>query len=168
MLAIIEPGLKGRKQWLYADNDIEAIYTNHAGKKRHCFMGKKGGSERNKRDKYTLEQLRMWAQMIRLGKHDSTDEPPDKPFWRGCKRQQESSQASPPSKRPSVVLSANSPSRKVSIWSELLEQLAKWHNLSECGVVPSGEYEDLKKKILSDIKSCHAKIEHLCTHSRNQ
>ena len=36
MLAIIiEPGhgLKGCKQWLYADNDIDAMYTKHAGKK---------------------------------------------------------------------------------------------------------------------------------------
>ena len=39
--------------------------------------------------KYTFEQLRMWAQMIRLGKHESTDEPPDKPFWCGHKCQQD-------------------------------------------------------------------------------
>ena len=36
--------------------------------------------------KYTLEQLRMWAHLIQMGKHSSTDEPPDKPFWQGRKR----------------------------------------------------------------------------------
>lgn len=29
--------------------------------------------------KYTLEQLRMWAHLIHMVKHSSIDEPPDKP-----------------------------------------------------------------------------------------
>ena len=95
----------------------------------------------------TLEQLRMWAQMIRLGKHESTDDPPDKPFWRGRKCQQDVSYLSPSPKRASI-----SPSKKVSVRSELLDQLTKWHNLSECGVVSHEEYEELKKKILEDIR----------------
>ena len=100
--------------------------------------------------KYTLEQLRMWAQMIRLGKHESTDEPPDKPFWRGCKRQQDTTSSSmvdaPLDKRASVSSSVSiSPSEKVSVRSELIDQLAKWHKLNEAGVVSDTEYEDLKK-----------------------
>ena len=63
-------------------------------------------------NKYTLEQLRMWDQMIRIGKHESTDNLSDKPFWSGIHCWQDSFQASPP-KRPLVALSANSPPRKV-------------------------------------------------------
>ena len=79
----------------------------------------------------------------------TTDDPPDKPFWRGRKRQQDSSQSSSPTSKRSS--NAVSPSKKVSIRSELLDQLSKWHKLSECRVVSNTEYEDLKKKILSDI-----------------
>ena len=93
----------------------------------------------------------MWAQMIRLGKHESTDDPPDKPFWRGRKRQQDVSCLSPSPKRASFRPDV-SPSKKVSVRSELLDQLTKWHNLSECGVVSHEEYEELRKKILGDIK----------------
>ena len=93
----------------------------------------------------------MWAQMIRLGKHVSTDEPPDKPFWCGRKRQQNSVSQSPPAKRvPSTT--GVSPAKRVSVRSELLDQLAKWHKLNEGGVVSNEEYEELKITILSDIK----------------
>ena len=98
----------------------------------------------------------MWAQMIRLGKHESTDDPPDKPFWRGRKCQQDVSYLSPSPKRASI-----SPSKKVSVRSELLDQLTKWHNLSECGVVSHEEYEELRKKILGDIKHNYVIIENL-------
>ncbi len=36
--------------------------------------------------KFTPEQIRMWAQLIHMGKQKSTDDPLDKPFWCGCKR----------------------------------------------------------------------------------
>ena len=38
---------------------------------------------REKHDKYTDEQLRSWAHMYIMKKHDSLEVPPDKPFWRG-------------------------------------------------------------------------------------
>ncbi len=77
--------------------------------------------------------------MIRLGKHESTDDPPDKPFWRGRKRQQDACHR----RRKGLPFLLR---RKCS------ELLTKWHNLSECGVVSHEEYEELKKKILEDIK----------------
>ena len=44
------------------------------------------------------------------------------------------------------------PNECLYIRSELLDQLAKWHKLSEAGVVSDMEYEGLKKKnFLSDI-----------------
>ena len=39
-----------------------------------------------------------------------------------------------------------SPAKKVSVRSELLDQLAKWHGLNETGVVTDAEYEDLRRK----------------------
>ena len=90
----------------------------------------------------------MWAQMIHLGSHDSLDEPPDKPFWTGRRHHHDR-------KRQYVetVSTASPPKRsKVSVRSELLAQLDKWHKLSEAGVVGDSEYEDLKNNILSDIK----------------
>lgn len=94
----------------------------------------------------------MCAHMIRLGKHDSVDEPPDMPFWRGRKRQQASSESSvQPTKKVAIADVATSTSR-VSVRSELLDQLSKWHKLSMDGVVSDAEYEELKKTILSDIK----------------
>ena len=101
----------------------------------------------------------MWAHMIRLGKRESTDESPDKPYWRSRRRHQTTVTLSelPPAKK--VASSVNkgtgacvSPTKKVSVQSELLNQLAKWHKLNETGVVTDVEYEDLKKAILSDIK----------------
>lgn len=85
----------------------------------------------------------MWAHVIHSGKHTSIDEPPDKPFWRGRKRKL--------SEQPQVGYGI-SPTKKVSVRSELLDQLSKWHKLSEAGVVSSSEYDELKQKILSDIK----------------
>ena len=34
-------------------------------------------------DKYSPEQLRSWAHMYIMKKHDSLEDPPDKPFWKG-------------------------------------------------------------------------------------
>ena len=45
-----------------------------------------------------------------------------------------------------------SPGRKVSMRTELIAQLEKWHTLLENGAVAQGDYEELKTKILSDIK----------------
>ena len=173
-IGYIEPGhgLKGRKQWINIDDDVDVMYSKYAGKTAimlwaySCVLtssknsGKKTGnfekhqavlSEVEEKydelrekhgNKYTLEQLRMWAQIIRLGKHESTDDPPDKPFWRGRKRQQDVSCLSLSPKRASFRPDV-SPSK---------DQLTKWHNLSECGVVSHEEYEEFRKIILGDIK----------------
>lgn len=175
-IGYIEPGhgMKGKKQWLITDDDIEEMYKKH-GILLWAYSFMNSSTKTKKMDstfaehmkslldadekydelcekhgnKYTLEQLRMWAQLIRYGKHDSTDEPPDKPFWKGHKRHDVSQV--PSAKRFATVANV-SPIKKVSVRSELLDQLAKWHKLNENGVVSNEEYEELKKTILSDIK----------------
>ena len=153
-IGYLEPGhgMKGRKQWLNTDDDVEVMYEKHAGnyiqlwsyshsnnKGRQNQGIKAGGSNfqdhkeclskvdeiynqlRQKHGStYTLEQLRMWAQMIRLGKHESIDHPLDKPFWCGRKRQQ-SALTQPPAKRVGIfTISSVSPSKRISVRSELL------------------------------------------------
>ena len=132
-LGYIEPGhgVKGMKHWLNNDDDIDEMYTKHVGKRNILLWayshiknpGKKGESnfEAHKKSlievdekydelrkkhgtKYTLEQLRMWAHMIRLGKHESTDKPPDKPFWCGRKRQCAVSEIPKPVKKTLLLL----------------------------------------------------------------
>ena len=34
------------------------------------------------KDVYSCEQIRAWAHLIQMGKHESYTTPPDKPFWR--------------------------------------------------------------------------------------
>lgn len=55
-------------------------------------------------------------------------------------------------KRQCLSIRNVSPIEKVSIRSELLDQLAKWHKLNENGAVTKEEYEELKISILTDIK----------------
>lgn len=114
---------KGKKQWLITDDDVEEMYKKHLGKRSiqlwaySCVQSNKTKSAKrvdstyaeslddaNEKfdelcekhgDKYTPEQLKMWAQYIRLGKHDSTDEAPDNPYWKGRKRQGTHSEVPP-------------------------------------------------------------------------
>lgn len=134
-------GLKGKKQWLHSNDDLAVMYEKHAGRrsillwaysvsgKEKSTSQKKGTNyEEHRRSlsevdekyealrkkhgtKYSPEQLRMWAQLIRLGKHESMEEPPDKPFWRGRKRRHDSD-----SQPASNVIS---PKKKISVRSEI-------------------------------------------------
>lgn len=74
--------------------------------------------------------------MINTHKHDSFDIPPDKPFF-GKKRKE------------GVGVS---PGKRISLRSECINQLDKWHQLKERGVISSDQYEELQKTILTDIK----------------
>lgn len=101
--------------------------------------------------KYTPEQLRAWSHMIRLKTHDSLDIAPDKPFFRGSKREGSTLSDDPASKRERVSAGV-SPGRKVNIRSELINQLDKWHKLLNADVISQQEYDELKLKIMEDIQ----------------
>ena len=87
----------------------------------------------------------MWAH---LDKHASLDEPPDKPFFRGCKRPTNELDA-PNSTKTHII--SNSPGQKVLIRTELIDQLEKLNQLCVSSVIDENEYQDLRKTI-SDIK----------------
>ena len=92
-------------------------------------------------DKYTPVQLNCWAHMIHTHKHDSMEEPPNKSFFG--------------KKMPSDAASTGgcvSPGKRISLRSECINQLDKWHQLKERGVISNEEYEELHKTILVDVK----------------
>ena len=177
-------GMKGKKVWLLTDGDVSNMYETHKGKpsirlwcyshvtkKESASSAKSASKDEGEVDDlykqlqkkheglYTPEQLRTWAHMVRLKTHDSLEEPPDKPFFRGRKQPTTSrmetanspSGRAPESKR-AAHSSAISPGRKVNIRSELISQLDKWHKLLDSNVITQNEYDELKGKILSDIK----------------
>ena len=90
---------------------------------------------------YSSEQLHTWAHMINLEKHDSYTDPPDKPFFK--------------TKKLKTVVATHdgvSPSKRISLRSECITQLQKWHSLYESGGISEEDYRQLQLAILSDIK----------------
>ena len=70
---------------------------------------------------YSREQLRAWAHLIQMGKHDSLDLAPNKSFW----RTPSGNKGSPLPQSDSTV--AVSPGKKIQLQGQLVDQLLKWH-----------------------------------------
>ena len=115
--------------------------------------------------KYSREQLNVWAHMLQLKKHDSLDEPPDKPFFHSSKRKnissekdrtcrESSSGCSQPIRTPSTSDSAIgiSPGKRINLRSECVQQLDKWHQLLEKGAITELEYKETQEPILKEMK----------------
>ena len=97
--------------------------------------------EKKHTGKYSPEQIRAWAHMLQLKKHGSYESPPDKPFFRSksCKSVRGEQQGISPAKR-------------ITLRSECIDQLEKWHSLMERGAITTEQYKELQDKIMSDIK----------------
>lgn len=52
------------------------------------------------------------------------------------------------------VVSSSSPSTKVSMHTQLIDQLEKWNKLHTNGAIDDTEYKELRESILTDIKMC--------------
>ena len=85
--------------------------------------------------KYIDEQLRSWAHMYIMKKHDSLEVPPDKPFW----------------KTPNSNSTMVSPSKRISLRGQCVDQLLKWHELMEKGAITEEQYDKFKSTILDDV-----------------
>ncbi len=106
---------------------------------------------------YTPEQYSVWAHMIHLRKHQSRDHPPDKPFFRGSKKQstpRECAQSTHSSSSTSTgaLPTGISPGKRIQLRSQSMQQLEMWHSLYEKGAVEEEEYKKVQDNILSDIK----------------
>ena len=73
-------------------------------------------------ERYTDEQLRSWAHLIQMCKHNSYEEPPNKPFFR------------PSCKSTSFALTV-SPGKRINMRGQCVDQLLKSHQLFEKGVI---------------------------------
>ena len=96
--------------------------------------------------------------MINSGKYSSYDTPPDLPFFKKPpKKGKETEQTSHSnvneengsSKSASV---AASPTKRLNLRMQCIDQLSKWHVLLESGAITEAQYDDLKATILEDIK----------------
>ena len=107
--------------------------------------------------KLSVEQLNAWAHLVQAGKYASLDLPPDMPFFKtGKKKACNSTHSSVsgttiPPPHPTTT-HAVSPSRRVGLRTECIEQLQKWHSLLQNGAITKAQYDDLQDKILNDIK----------------
>ena len=92
--------------------------------------------------KYSPEQIRVWAHMLEMGKHDSYNSPPAKPFFKSAKSKcvQEATQ------------DGISPGKRLNMRTECINQLDKWHSLMERGAITVEQYKEFQDSILGDMK----------------
>ena len=76
---------------------------------------------------YKPEQLRAWAHLLQLKKHDSYEEPPNKPSFRNTRKNKHT--AVETSREPSQQSVALSPGKHVSMQGQLIDQMSKIHEL---------------------------------------
>ncbi len=88
---------------------------------------------------YSPEQTRVWAHMLQMGKHDSYINPPSKRFFKTAK----------PDKH---VQEGLSPSKRLNMRSECMNQIDKWHSLMERGAITTDQYKEYQDAILADMK----------------
>ena len=185
-------GAKGRKVWLFDDDDIKQMYKWNQKKKKillWCYteetrkktVQKQTSSDKDKMSgqtsnyesqlkrseeieglcqqlkekhgsKYKPEQIQTWAHMLHVGTHDTLEEPPNKPFFRGVgqKRPREASNTTSP-ERKKAVSGSLSPGKRVNVRSELIDQLKKCQELVESGAITQDTFQDLQGTILKDI-----------------
>lgn len=96
--------------------------------------------------KYSVEKLNIWAHMLHIEKHDSEEVPPDLPYFRG-----RASKSTVPEGSSNKVDAVLSPTNRVSLRTECIDQLNKWHDLLEKKIVTQEEYDQVQKNILQDI-----------------
>ena len=91
---------------------------------------------------YSREQIRAWAHLIQMGKHDGLDLSPNKPFW----RTPSGNKGSPLPQSDLTV--AVSPGKKIQLQVQLVYQLLKWHDLLEKGDIDQQQYNGIQASIM--------------------
>lgn len=94
----------------------------------------------------SVEQFNAWAHMIHTKKHASYDVPPDLPYFR--KNRKKDVESSTSSCKSSVGVS---PGKRVTLRSECISQLDKWHDLYEKQCITQKQYDQLRDSILKDV-----------------
>ena len=92
----------------------------------------------------------MWAHLINMKKHQSFDDPPDKPFFRGSSKKVFRQQSSDIPNATCMLHEGISPSKRIGLRTELLDQLDKLSALLEKGIIDHAKYEQLHDSIIAD------------------
>lgn len=101
---------------------------------------------------YKTEQLNTWAHMLYLKTHDSFDNPPNKPFFRKRPVPLENTSTQPAVSKRLIDSGSLSPSRRVNMRSELIDQLKKCQDLFDSGAISKEMFDELQATIFTDIK----------------
>ena len=105
--------------------------------------------EKHGENGYPVEQFNCWAHMINTGKCKSYDVPPDFPFFkklkRGIEKEKGKDHGDTVDKSSSgASTSVGSPTKRLSLRTQCIDQLSKWHVLLEAGAISQAQYDELK------------------------
>ena len=101
--------------------------------------------------KFSAEQINVWAYLINMKKHQSFDDPPDKPFFRGNSKKVFKQKSSDIPNATGMVHEGISPSKRIDLRTELLDQLDKLSALLDKGIIDYAKYEQLHDSIIADF-----------------
>jgi len=111
------------------------------------FLKKKHGNA------YKVEQLWAWANLVQMEKDKSLDKPPVGRFFHTKATDKENRYGSDvQSIKCETERERLSPAKRVSLQSQCIERLEKWHRLMESGAISKEQYDELQSKLFDDIK----------------
>lgn len=106
--------------------------------------------------KFKAEQLRAWANMVQMNKHTSLEEPPTGRFFKTQNESKTSESSKKITEVPATQTSTDptvlSPAKRVTLRTQCIEQLERWHQLMEKGGISKEQYDGLQADILAEIK----------------
>ncbi len=101
---------------------------------------------------YSPEQLHTWANLIQMKKHSSLDCPINYPFFRNSDQGKGITLKSACCYTLGSTAEA-SPSKRMSMRCELIDQLGQCVNLLEKGALSEDQYQELQKSTMTHIKT---------------
>ena len=147
-----EDGIPAPKQQKTTDSESKgrggSQYQKHLKKMSEVELIIEDLEEKHSSDgQYSAEQIRVWAHLLHMKKHDSYSDPPNKPFFRHSRSAKSLVSGS------SASTDGMSPAKNIQVRMELIEQLDKWHALMERGAIDLQQFKELQDTILNDIKN---------------
>ena len=108
--------------------------------------------------KYTVFQLRIWAELISSGLYTSTDEPPcnNSMFQRAgggssSKKKQDQNESA-------AGIATSSPARLIDSRSKLYKQLSELQNLKSAGILTDSEYATEERDYYGPIETTKGQV----------
>ena len=92
--------------------------------------------------------------MLHLHKHDSYDTPPCVPYFKKASVHLNQAPTAPTEAEVTSISTSSgviSPGKRVTMRTECIDQLKKWHDLLEEGAITRSEYDKVQEVILKDM-----------------